>query len=168
MDNSLKVTITLFKPVFEASLDGIAVLDVDCRIQYANSSMRSLLGISGRELAKSPVFCDCIILSACAAQCELQRVANTGATLRLDESPAERGEDKMRISLKAIPLYYPGKQKGPTPLGVIVSARETTGEILLQAKYHRAMLLMQEKDQAILELADRLKLKEDVLRRSRR
>lgn len=170
MDNSLKVTITLFKPAFEASLDAVAVLGQDCRVRYANSSMRMLLGLTGRELARAPIFCECITLAACAARCEIQKVADGGKSLRIDESPAERGpkgEDKMRVSLKALPLYYPGKQKGPLPLGVIVSARETTGEILLHAKYHRAMLLMQEKDQEIMELSDRLKLKEDVLRRSR-
>jgi hypothetical protein len=170
MDNSLKVTITLFKPVLEASLDAVAVLDRACRVRYANSSMRLLLGLSARELARAPIFCDCVTLAVCATHCEIQRVADGGKSLRIDESPAERGpkgEDKMRVSLKALPLFYPGKQKGPEPLGVIVSARETTGEILLQAKYHRAMLLMQEKDQEIMDLSDRLKLKEDVLRRSR-
>jgi PAS domain-containing protein len=167
MENSLKLTITLFKPAFEVSLDAIAVIDEFCRVRYANGQMRSLLGLTARELSHAPIFCDCITLAACQPKCELQKVIDSGKGLRLDESPAERGDNKMRITLKAAPLYYPGKQKGPKPLGAIVTARETTGEILLQAKYHRAMLLLEEKDQEILELADKLRSKEETLRRSR-
>lgn len=168
MENNLQLTITLLKPAFNASLDAIGVLDVECRLRFANPLMRSLLGLSVREVSKAPVFCDCIKLDACAAGCEISKVIAKSRDLRLDETPAQRGQAKMRVSLKAVPLYYPGKQKGPNPLGAIISARDTSGEILLQAKYHRAMLLLQEKDLEIENLAERLKAKEEVLRRSRR
>lgn len=167
MENSIKVTITLFKPVFESSLDAMAVLDGDCRVKYANAQMRSLLGLSGREVTRSPVFCECIRLADCTPKCLVSKVMQTGKSLRLDEAPAERGDTKMRVSLNVVPFHYPGKQKGSTPLGLIVSARETTGEILLQAKYHRAILMLQEKDREIAAMHERVKEKEDLMRRSR-
>lgn len=167
MENSLKLTITLFKPVFESSLDGVCVLDTDCRIKYANAQLRSLLGLSGRQVTRAPVFCECITLAACTPKCLISKIFDSGKKLRLDETPAERGDSKIRVSLNAVPVFYPGKQKGSKPLGIIISARETTGEILLQAKYHRTMLMLQERDREVLELAERLRDKEEALRRAR-
>lgn len=167
LDHSLKVTITLFKPVFDTSLDAVGVVDLECRIRFANPLMRALLGVSTREIAQAPVFCDCLTLAACSQECEIKKVLTLGKELRLDEAPAGRDDVKMRVSLKAVPLHYPGKQRGQL-LGAIISARETTGEILLQAKYHRTMLLLQEKEQEIAELMVRIKTKDDALRRARR
>lgn len=155
---SIEDIVKTLLPALEASLDPVCVVDHECRVVYMSQSMRSLLGVRPRDLAqKKPVFCDLITLTACKAKCRIEQVIQSGEAFRLDETPAVKGETKLRVGIKAAPLL-PGK------LGAVIHLRDTSAEILLQAKYHKSLQIIEEKDLMILQLEEKVQALQRTLR----
>jgi hypothetical protein len=166
-DDELKKLIKDVMPLLEISLDPICIVNHLNEIVYMDLPMKSLLGLKGRELRKRNVFCDVLKLSACQTHCQIQHVLDTGHPFRLDELPASRGPKKLRVAFKAIPLFRTrGEDKGK-PVGAIITVRETTGEVLLQAKYHKLMEMLKERDDKISTLEERLNALQTSIRRHR-
>jgi transcriptional regulator with PAS, ATPase and Fis domain len=157
----LKHLLAEVKPMFAASLDPVVLLDAECKIVHASASMRKVLGLKGKDAGVGAKFCDQITLSICAKGCKIQEVLRTGHAFRLDEVPASRGDEKLRLIVSAAPVMGGADKKA---IGAIVSVRDTTAEVLLQAKYHKVMQMLGSKDDEINELAKRL----DTLRQTLR
>lgn len=155
----------IVKTVMDASMDPVCIVDRQNQILHSNLPMRSFLGIRTRELGKKPVFCDLVKLSICEPGCQLRTVLDQGSVVRVDESPAARGTEKLRISLRAVPIYAGGERK--TPVGALITLRDTTGEILLQAKYHKLLEMMAAKDTKVAGLEERIRALRTALRRAR-
>lgn len=137
----------------EAILDPFCLVNAQNHIIYANAAMKSLLNLRKREIDAKPIFCDLIKLSACKDGCEITKAINFGKALRLDEVPATRGESKMRIILRVIPLL---EKKGPANRGAIITLRDTTADVVVQAKYHKLMEMIQGKNEKIEDLEYKL------------
>ena len=162
----MKNYVQIMKTALEASLDAVCILDGDCRIIYLNPILRSLMGLRGREVAKKPIFCDKIVLTACKSGCKLEESLKKNEILRLDETPAEVNGNKIRLLLKALPIpAQPGKTDSTAPpIGMIVSVRDTTAEILVQAKYHKLKMMVEERDMKLVELQNEIKALRDSYR----
>lgn len=148
-DEKLKRVLELITPGLDASIDPVCVVDTANKILHLSASMKAFLSVRPRELSKGLVFCDLLKLSACESGCKILHTIKSGTNLRLDETPASRGDMKLRVVLKAVPLYDP-EDKSETPIGAIISVRDTTGEILVQAKYHKLMQIIEDEEHADL------------------
>lgn len=155
------------KPAFDASLDPVCIVNTSNQILFYNLAMKSFLGLRNRELGKKLVFCDLLKLSVCEPSCQVKHLLQTGMPIRIDESPAAKGRDKLRLSLRAVPILDPEAKLNTPPLGAVITLRDTTGEILLQAKYHKLLELMVEKDAKIADLDEKLQAMRTALRRAR-
>lgn len=149
-------------PALDASLDPTCVIDPDCRVVFMSQSMRTLLGVRPRDLAqKNLVFCDLIKLTACKDGCKIAQVIKTGEPFRLDETPASRGDTKLRVGIKVGALKTEGETAAA---GAVICLRDTTAEILLQAKYHKSLQIIEEKDLTILDLEEKVQALQRSLR----
>jgi hypothetical protein len=168
----LNVLVSRLKPALEASLDCVAVVNAVNQVVYANLSMKNLLGLKGRELKRLPVFCDILRLAACEQSCQVLEMIQSGTVLKLDEAPCVVGEQKLRVILKGVPLFAADLSGLPrtaldAPIGAILSLRNSTGEILLSAKYHKSLQIIRIHENRIAELEDKLNKAQSVLRRAR-
>lgn len=154
------------KPAVDASMDAVCIIDTEGKLVYYNLVMKSFLSLKNRELTKQPSLGDLLKLTA-EGSSQLRELFEKGTMVRLDESPASRGKEKVRISFRAVPLYDPAKSLKGAPIGALITLRDTTGEILLQAKYHKLLEMMMEKDSKIADLEDRLKALRSSLRKAR-
>jgi hypothetical protein len=165
---AFKKVLQAVRPALDASLDPVAIVDTSNRVVYANVSMKNFLRVTAQQFKKSPVFCDLIHLNVCDKSCQIIHMIKTAETLRLDETPANRKDEKLRLLLKGVPLYdLSDINADASPIGAILTVRDTTGEVLLQAKYHKILQLLTEKEGKITELLDRLSALRGVLRRAR-
>jgi transcriptional regulator with PAS, ATPase and Fis domain len=165
-DARLKKVLSGLKPFLEASLDPICVVDAAGKIAYVNLGMKNLLSLRGSDLKKGIEFCSTIKFAACQTECQIKHALSSSRPLRLDETPAQRGGEKLRVALKAVPLRDP-EGEAPGAIGAIIVLRDTTGEVILQAKYHKLMHVVGEKDLQIAELEGRIEKLQAVLRRAR-
>ncbi len=162
----LKRLVIRLKTALDASLDPVALVNAENRIIYVNLAMKSLLTLKGRDVRQKPVFCDLLKLAACSKKCQVLESIRTQSAVRLDEVPAVLGGKKLRVVLKAQPLVDPDSPaKGA--IGSIVTVRDTTAEILLQAKYHKAYQLLQDQIAESERLKERISYLEASLRRAR-
>ena len=169
-EEALKGFISYSRPALQAVLDGICVLDCQHRVVYCNLAMKSLFGLSARALAQKPDFCSLIELSGCRhdrGKCCLNPVLEKGEELVFAETPAVRDGEKVRISLHAVPVLSVGRDT-ETPLSAVVSLRDTTGEVLLQAKYHKLLELLEHKDEQLETVSTKLAELRERLVRARR
>lgn len=164
IEEKLKQILVEMKPALDSSMDCVCVVDIAGQVIYCNTPMRAFLGLRNRELGKKPVFCDLIKLSACDSACQIDQVIQTGAVVRLDESPASKGKDKLRVSLRALPLF---DEDGSKRIGAIITLRDTTGEVLLQAKYHKLLEIAVQKDAKIAELDEKIQALQLSMRKAR-
>jgi hypothetical protein len=155
-DTKIKQMIKALQPAFETAMDPFCVIDDKCGVVYMNRPMKALLSVKPRQLQANMHFCKFIALSACSESCKVERIVSHEEPLRLDESPAVLNTRKIRILLRGMPLYEEGSRSGK-PIGAIISMRNTTGEILVQAKYHKLGLILEEKDIRISELETQVK-----------
>jgi hypothetical protein len=170
MEARLKKTLESILPNLTASLDCVCVVDKSNHIVHMNLAMKSFLGLRGGRSSKTPVFCDVLKLVACEKGCQILDAidtGNTGNTLRLDEAPATRGDAKLRVLVKVIPLHDVDEKVPSEPVGAMITLRDTTGEVILQAKYHKTMQLLSEKDSKIRALDDKITDLQAALRRAR-
>jgi PAS domain-containing protein len=163
----LQQLLALLRPALDASLDPVCVVNPSGEIIYADAAMRALLGLRARDLKSRKVFCNLLQLSSCQSGCKILHVLKGGGVLRLDEVPGVRKGEKLRVSLKAVPLRVPGAATGSAPVGAIVTVRDSTAEILLQAKYHKLLAVIQQKDRRIEELQERIEALQATLRHAR-
>jgi transcriptional regulator with PAS, ATPase and Fis domain len=144
------MTITdFFKVMLESSLDPLCIVSASGQVMQANSQMRTLLKLRARELAKHPAFCDLIKFDVCKPSCRVLEAAKIGETISYSETPAQVGPAKLRVTLKLTPL---------TELSVVViTVRDTSAELLMQAKYQKLKEQAHNSDDKIEELEKRLK-----------
>lgn len=137
-----KLRLDKMKPALEAVLDPLCVVNHKNEVIYANLAMKGLLGLTGKDLKEYPVFCDRVKLPACEKECQIQHAIDSQEMLRLDETPSTKitpkGHDKMRAIVKVVPFTEDQLK------GAIITLRDTTGEVLLQAKYHKILQILQE------------------------
>lgn len=150
LDNLLKS----MAPAIEGSLDGICMLNRDCEIVYANAAARHLLKLRVRDIKLNKVFCDIIKLSCCSQNCQIDKSMKVKESIHFDELPVVLNDHKMRIMLKGIPLFG---RKDSDPVGILLTIRDTTAEVLVQAKYHKLAVIMKEKQEEIDELKAKLR-----------
>jgi len=155
-DPRLKAVIALLKPALNASLDAICVVNFHNELAYMNIAMKNLLGSGAREFKKKPLFCDHLKLQLCSKSCQVQEAIKSGESISLHETTAVSKGNKLRLIFKLIPIYDPEESKKPAPIGAIISVRDTTAEVLLQAKYHKLIHLMTERDEVIKVMQGRL------------
>src|SRR5689334_3670858 len=89
--------------VIDGSLDAVCVVDSSNRLVHLNLAMKHLLGLKARDLQANPVLCDHLKLVACEGGCLIEGLIKSGKAVRVDEGPAARGKEKVRISLKGVP-----------------------------------------------------------------
>lgn len=140
-------------PVLESSLDAVAVVDSKNLIHYANSSMKTLLKLRPADLKTHKKFCDCITLSICANACRIETLITSGKSFRFDESPATLPTvpelTKLRILIRGAPIP---ENKSSKNIGAVITLRDTSAEVLVQAKYHKLARMVEERDETIQEL----------------
>ncbi|MCC7442498.1 MAG: hypothetical protein IT285_12750 [Bdellovibrionales bacterium] len=156
--------VDLLGPALRVSLDPVAVVDSSGVILYANSSMRSFLEIRGNR--GKPRFQELLKIASLEGQHPLDRTIATGEEIRLDELPAIKASgQKVRVIFKSVPLFDPTETQNRRIFAAILSLRDTTGEVLLQAKYHKLKELQEDKDSEIMDLREKV---EDILESLRR
>jgi hypothetical protein len=64
---------------------------------------------------------------------------------------------KLRVLLKAVAIPPTGDQKPKVPVGVVVAMRDSTAELIVQAKYQKMKLMIDERDLKIEALEAKLK-----------
>lgn len=152
MQGGLAETIAKFRPALDACLDPICIVDRLNRITYANEPMRALLGLK----SGTPCFCEVVRLAVCKPVCQVQDVLEGGPAVRFDETPASRGAAKLRLNVQISPLRRSPKSKKGAAIGALISARDVTNDFLVQAKYLKALQLLEQRDSKIAELEDKL------------
>lgn len=169
IDPSLELTITTIKPTLDLTLDPMCVVDVHNRIIVANLHMKSFLGLMVKDMRKFPVFCDRIKIGACEKECQVVAAVKKGKRLELDEVPAVRGKEKLRIWLRASPLFPIGHtpERNMGALGMLIVVRNTTAELVLQAKYHKLVEMISERERQIGDLEYRLSALQGSIRKAR-
>lgn len=155
------------KPTLESSLDPVAILNSYQQIIYANLAMKNFLQLRARDLDAMPVFCNLVKLAACKDSCCIQQLMKSGKSVRLDEQPAQRGDEKLRILIKVVPVWEQGAAKYEDPTGAIITLRDSTAELILQAKYHKLKAVMDEKDAQVRELQGRVEEMQLILKKAR-
>lgn len=139
----------------DASLDSYFVVDDKSELVLMSPGLRALLKLRPKSGAKNKKFCDSIELSVCKKGCVIDRLLESGEDFRFDETPAVQGDSKMRLTIKGVPIYSANKRR-KKPIGAIVTVRDTSGEIIVQAKYHKALNIISEKEEEIAKLEDKI------------
>ena len=151
----LTETIAALKPAMEACLDPMCVVDSKNRIAYLNEPMRELLGIKAKG-KEQLCFCEVVKLAVCKAGCQVEDVLESGESVRFDETPASRGSAKLRLNIQISPVKGTAKTKKAAVAGALISVRDVTNDFLVQAKYLKALQLLEQRDSKIAELEDKL------------
>lgn len=154
---SLQNWIQTVSPVLEGALDAVAVVDNENLIQYANSAMKGLLKLRPSDLKKPKKFCDYIKLSACSKSCCIEELFHQNKPFRHDEIPAESSgknlKRKMRVTIHGVPLPVALLDLEHTKVvGAVLMMRDSTAEVLVQAKYHKLVQTLAERETEIDEL----------------
>lgn len=168
-ESPLEALLRLWDPILESALDAVAAVDRSGKVVYCNNAMRTLLKLRPRQLNQGASIFDVLKFPSQKVH-PAQAVLDNGEPVRLDEAPAAIGEQKLRVSLKAVPARIP-RRDGATKaedapiVGVVIQVRDTSGEILVQAKYHKVMEKLSEKDDQIRKLEGKVRdLREKVAR----
>lgn len=155
---SLRNWIQTVAPILEGSLDAVAVVDDENRIQYANSAMKTILKLRPADLKKPKKFCEYIKLAICTKGCCIDDLFKTNKAFRHDESPAELAGDKtpkkkMRVVIHGVPLPVVLLDiENPKVVGAVIMMRDSTAEVLVQAKYHKIAQTLAEREAEVEEL----------------
>lgn len=145
-ESKLKSRISQMRPALDACLDPVGVVNAQNQIVYSNLPMRSLLGLSGKDLKSQPKFSDRFKIAGFESKggqkCPVAAALSQEELIRLDEAPAVRqgskGAEKLRVVLKVVPFEVEGVT------AAVVVLRDTTAEVLLQAKYHKILQVLQD------------------------
>jgi PAS domain-containing protein len=162
LDKAYESLIRSHASLLDASMDPICVLNPDAGIVFLNKSMSVFLGASPRTLRKCPKFCDLVELGVCKGGCKLAHALDEGKAFRVSETLAIRNKESLRISLRLIPV---STTVAGIPEGcAFMSLRDSTAEIVVQAKFHRAVDLIKQRDEAIQDLNDKVRALQKSLR----
>jgi transcriptional regulator with PAS, ATPase and Fis domain len=161
VDNEFRALIKPMADALEASLDPVCVVDRQNHIVYLNAPMRSLLKATARSLAKTRKFCDLLKLAACEKSCRILHAIESGEKFRMDEAPAASAGGKMRVLIQAVPIRAEGGVAG-----AVITVRDTTGEILLQAKYHKSARIIEDLETQVKDLNEKYREMQERLRRA--
>ena len=162
---SLETILATVKPVLDASLDAVCVIDPDKKVCYGNLAARTLLKLKSRELKSQPKLPDLLKMPT-EQNSQLGELLKEGIALRFDETPVSLAGEKARVSLRAVALRS-GAKSDSAIVGAVVNFRDSTAEIVLQAKYHKVMEILAAKDSKIADLEERLKQLRLSLRKAR-
>ena len=143
-----------YETLINASLDAVCVVDSDAKIVYANSMMKNFLSLKPRELSRNPVFCELIKLSVCDKTCQVKSALENGKSIRFDEAPGVLKGNKLRVNFKITPFSIDGV------VGAIICLRDTTAELLTQAKYSKLLSISKKHE-------DQIEYHKDLLRKIR-
>jgi PAS domain-containing protein len=157
----------MLEPGLTATFDSACVVDTENRIVHLNLAMKHFLGLSPRALKSGVVLCDHLKLAACKKDCRLLEAIRGEEPLRLEGAPAEVKNIKHRISMSAVPLRDPGLPRISEPIGALIIVRDTTGEVLLQAKYHKVLKLLEDIEEEKENLKSKIRGLQDALSRFR-
>jgi hypothetical protein len=156
----LKLALESMLPAIEGSLDAVCVVNHASEIVYLNGPMRTLLKLRPSAQDGAVKFCDTVKLSICGESCQIAASIKDAKTARFEEIPASRGDEKLRVTLKVAPLGEPS-------IGALITLRDVTGDFLLQAKYHKTLGVLEEKDHKISELETQVTSLKAALKRAR-
>jgi|GEM_PF-1337927 len=169
-DSLYRQRLVFLKPLLELSIDPVCVVNEKKEVVYMDLAMKSLLGLKGRELRKRMIFCDLLKLPICSPKangecrdCQIDKVIKKAHNIRIDEVPATRGTKKLRVSIKASAIH----DAGGKVIGAVISVRDTSGEVLLQAKYHKILDVLKVQEQQIHDLEEKVHSLYSSLRRAR-
>ena len=143
-------------------MDPLCIVGQECEILHLNLAMRAVLGIKGRQRPASLDFCAFVKLSAFAEGCPVRRLIESGESVQHDQTPAVIAGHKMRILFRAVPFMTDSDGR---VLAALIALRDTTGEVLLQAKYHKLKQMVAERDGTITILEEKLKRIRDTFRK---
>ncbi len=153
-EETLEELLPTLLPAFEASLDPLCIVNRGGQIIHDNSAMRTLLKLRPKMLRQGVVFCDLVKLTACQSSCQIINAIEACEVVRLDETPAVIAKAKARLIVKCVPIVGVNsndanrkrKSSVKEAIGAMISVRDTSGEIVLQAKYHKALHLLDEQE----------------------
>jgi len=143
------------KPALDASLDPACIVMADGTVHSGNAAFRSLVKKSQRDLDGKCRLLDLLRLTDERDEASLGAAIREGKKFQTVEAPASLEGHKVRLSVKTAAVQLPGAKAG-RPLGSLVCLRDSTGEVLVQAKYLKLLKILEEKDQLVSELKDRL------------
>jgi PAS domain S-box-containing protein len=162
VDARFKDLLKPLMPAIESSLDPVCVVDAEKRIVYLTTAMSSLIGLRARELARGVSFCEAVKFGGHGSGCHIRKIIDGDEAVRVDQVPATIGGERRRVLFKGVPVRG---ASGKAELA-LVSLRDTTGEVLLQAKYHKTLMLLDHSRKEGEELRERVKELRDTLRRA--
>lgn len=152
----------LLRSLLEGSIDPCALLDNHGHIIYANAAMRTMIGLRGKSSQTTKKkFLELIKIKDDRVIAFFKMAEDSPMERRYDEVPAELKSEKIRVCFKARVLKV---SRNSPALGILVTLRDTTGEVLLQAKYHKSLEMLQMKDDKILALEEKITLLQRTLR----
>jgi hypothetical protein len=143
-------------PSFEAFLDAVCLTDATGSILHANAAMRILLGLQTKQLSRVPAprFQDFVTLPTVPGNNPFDPKLFEKGCFRLDEAPATKASgEKARILLLVTQVR---DIASPQTVGHFINIRDTTAEILLQAKYVKLQQILEKKEAEIQDLRHQL------------
>jgi sensor histidine kinase regulating citrate/malate metabolism len=166
MATELDSVVEALGPAIRSSLDAVCVVNERAEIVHMNRAAKALLGLRKSSSQKKPVFCGLLKLAACAGGCQIEKAIRKAQPFRLDEAPAALGDTKLRLTLQAVPVFAPGDSKSSQAIGAVINVRDTTAEVILQAKYHKVVDLLVERELTIAEQEDKIHSLQSTLKRA--
>lgn len=163
IDDNLKILLKSLIPAIEASLDCICITDASGRIVHYNSLFKTTTQLRVRELSKAPLFDQVFRFNdGEGKKFSLPGLTRTGEAVKLDETPiqikSDKGTLKIRGLLRIIPLEHSGQV-----IGTMVSLRDTTAELLLQAKYKKIQDQLVKKEADITQLREKVRALRNII-----
>lgn len=163
-NEALTKLVELWNPALEVSIDAVGVVDRNGVFVYLNPALRSLIGARPRDIRKGVSVFNVIEFPGSDAH-PVATVIETGEPVRVDEAAILLRGEKMRVVIKAAAArIHRAREKGPI-LGAIIQLRDSSAEIIVQAKYHKVMDLLGERDAEISALKRKVRgLQEKISR----
>ena len=143
------------QPAILADLPGVTALDRTSMNAFEDRAFVDALKKTGRKrLIVGGLHTEICLTFA------MIEALKAGTAYHLSETPAARKGEKLRISIKMSGIV----PNGNSSEGAVLTLRDTTAEIVLHAKYHKSMSLLEENREKLAETEDKL----SALRRSLR
>ena len=153
---NIKDAIPLIEVIINASLDAYCIVDKDTSILHSNFLMKSLLGLKPKDFQSKRKFSTLLELTENRSGCVVEKAIKKDDPIRFDETPATIGGKKFRLSIKITPFKDPDGDKKSPALGAIIMLRDTTAELLTQAKYHKVAEQVAELEEQVVKYKDML------------
>jgi hypothetical protein len=146
-----------YLPLLDASLDACALLSTEGHVLQVNSAMKVFLALEARALLRSakPLLTELLQFTGKPDSFPMGEALLQ--PLREDELPVQHRKtgERHRLLLGATPIRAPGTG---LPEGLFLTLRDSTAEILLQAKYTKLLQMLDQKNEEIADLRNQLGL----------